>query len=578
MKLPQKTDYSSFLLFLIPLLFYSCKKNKPVEVTEPYTINYVAKGQEAMVVSAHPLASNIGVEIMKKGGNAVDAAIAVQFALAVTYPRAGNIGGGGFMVIRDKDGKPYALDYREKAPAAASRDMYLDSLGNVIKGLSVTGHLAVGVPGAVHGLYTAWDSLGQIEKFSTLIEPAIKIAREGFKINTSEATRLNKYRPDFEKFHENTSPFLKDDWNTGQLLIQSDLDRTLQRIADAEGPAGFYTGETAHLIEAEMKKGGGIITKKDLIDYSASWRKPQIGYYKHHKIISMPPPSSGGIALLQLLEIVEQHSIADMGHQSVEYIHLLAEAERRVYADRAQYLGDEDFVDVPDEKLLDSLYLIDRMSDFDKSKVTLSSSIGAGDIEIQLESFETTHTSVVDSAGMAVSVTTTLNLNYGSKAIVNGAGFFLNDEMDDFSAKPGVPNSFGLIGNEANAIQPGKRMLSSMTPTIVEEDGEVLLVVGTPGGSTIITSVFQVILNVLEHDMELKEAVFAPRFHHQWLPDKIFTEPDMWSDSIRNELAQMGYSFDEYDRIGLVKAIKMEPDGSVTGVGDRRTDDHASGY
>ena len=352
----------------------------------------------------------------------------------------------------------------------------------------------------------------------------------------------------------------------------------MQRIATAENPSGFYDGKTAFLIEAEMKKGGGIITKSDLLNYRPAWRKPQIGQYKNNRIISMPPASSGGIALLQLLELVEPFDVSKMKHQSAAYIHLLAEASRRVYADRAEYLGDTDFVDVPDKKLLDSTYLMERMSNFDPMKATKSTDVGAGDIKIKLESFETTHTSVVDPAGMAVSVTTTLNLNYGSKTIVNGAGFFLNNEMDDFSAKPGVPNSFGLLGNEANAIAPEKRMLSSMTPTIVEQDGELLLVLGTPGGSTIITSVFQVILNVVDHNMPLKEAVFTPRFHHQWLPDKIFTEAEMWDKNLRDSLIAMGYSFDEKDRIGLVKAIKIEKNGTLTGVGDIRTDDHASGF
>jgi gamma-glutamyltranspeptidase/glutathione hydrolase len=574
-----KTNLHFVILFIFLGLTYSCKKApKESSIAEPYPIHHVTKSQNAMVVSAHPLASDIGIEIMRQGGNAVDAAIAVQFALAVTYPRAGNIGGGGFMVIRDADGKNYTVDYREKAPAAASKEMYLDSLKNVIQDMSVTGHMAVGVPGTVHGLYSAWDSLGEINTFSTLLEPAIRIAAEGFRINSREAGRLNQYHDVFAQYHDDTSPFLRDEWAVGDTLIQSDLAGTLQRIADAEGPQGFYAGKTAFLFEEEMKKGGGIITKEDLENYRAAWRKPQIGYYKNNKIISMPPPSSGGVALLQLLEIVEQFDIDKMHHQSAAYIHLLAEAERRVYADRAEYLGDTDFVDVPRKKLLDSLYLKERMSNFNPTMATKSSALGAGDVEIKLESFETTHTSVVDKNGMAVSLTTTLNTNYGSKTIVNGAGFFLNNEMDDFSAKPGVPNVYGLIGNEANAIAPDKRMLSSMTPTIVERDGQLLLVVGTPGGSTIITSVFQVILNVIDHHMELKEAVFTPRFHHQWLPDKIFTEGDMWSTELRDSLAKMGYEFDTYDRIGLVKAIKVESDGSLTGVGDIRSDDHASGY
>ena len=571
----------SFYLLLIGLFFIGCKE-KATDTdgvfSEPYQINRVTTGQQAMVVSPHPLASDIGLEIMKKGGNAVDAAIAVQFAIAVTYPRAGNVGGGGFMVIRDGNGKSYALDYREKAPGLASRDMYLDSLKNVIKGLSTVGHLAVGVPGMVYGMYAAWDSLGQVDKFSTLIEPAIKLAKDGFKINSKEAGRLNFYREAFLPYHDASSPFLKDEWKTNDLLVQEDLSNTLKRIVNAEHPKGFYTGKTADLFAAEMEKGGGIISKADLANYRPAWRKPQIGYYKNNKIISMPPASSGGIALLQLLEIVEPYHVEKMHHHSAAYIHLLAEASRRVYADRAEYLGDTDFVDVPDKKLLDSTYLMERMANFNPNKATKSSDVGAGDIKIKLESFETTHTSVIDPNGMAVSVTTTLNLNYGSKAMVNGAGFLLNNEMDDFSSKPGVPNTFGLLGNEANAIAPEKRMLSSMTPTIVERDGKLLLVLGTPGGSTIITSVFQVILNVIDHEMPLKEAVFAPRFHHQWLPDVIFTEANMWSQHLRDSLTQMGYSFDEKDRIGLVKAIKVEDNGSLTGVGDIRTDDHASGY
>ena len=575
---------TTFFAFIFALLsFCSCKKETTSTqidstIEEPYLIERVATGQEAMVVSAHPLASQIGVDIMKSGGNAVDAAVAVQFALAVTYPRAGNIGGGGFMVIRTAEGKAYAIDYREKAPGLAHRDMYLDSLQNVVDGLSVNGHLAVGVPGAVYGLYAAWDSLGQVADFSALLRPAIRIAQQGFKINSAEAGRLNQYHEAFLPYHEKSSPFIKDNFQPNDLFVQSDLANTLLRISEANHPRGFYEGRTADLFVAEMKKGKGIITKEDLKKYRPAWRKPQIGYYKNNKIISMPPPSSGGIALLQLLEMVEPYHVENMSPESAAYIHLLAEAERRVYADRAEYLGDTDFVDVPDKKLLDSLYLLARMSDFDKSVATKSDAVGAGEIKVKLESFETTHTSIVDKNGMAVSVTTTLNLNYGSKAIVNGAGFLLNNEMDDFSAKPGVPNTFGLIGNEANAIAPEKRMLSSMTPTIVESEGNLLLVVGTPGGSTIITSVFQVILNTIDHEMTLKDAVFADRFHHQWLPDVIFTEANMWSVSLRDSLQEMGYSFDEMDRIGLVKAIKVEADGTLTGVGDRRTDDHAQGY
>jgi len=572
--------YASLFYFLVAFLVIgACKKTVVSNKDKvPYPIQRVSEAKNAMVVSAHPLASDIGVYIMKQGGNAVDAAIAVQFALAVVYPRAGNIGGGGFMVIRVQDGKAFALDYREMAPAAAYRDMYLDSLSNVIDGLSVLGHLASGVPGTVHGMYSAWEKLGAVDKFSTLLEPAIKLANEGFHINASEAGRLNQYQDDFRKFHNTNSPFVKENWKSNDLIQQEDLAKTLTRIAQAENADGFYTGKTAELFVEEMDRGNGIITLEDLKNYQSKWRIPQIGYYKNDKIISMPPPSSGGIALIQLLEIIEQYNVDTMGFQSLDYIHLVAEACRRVYADRAEFLGDEDFIDVPAERLLDSIYLRERMNDFQKYHATKSSSVGSGDIDIKLESFETTHTSVVDSDGMAVSVTTTLNLNYGSKVLVNGAGFFLNNEMDDFSAKPGVANFFGLIGNEANAIAPQKRMLSSMTPTIIEQDGKAKLVLGTPGGSTIITSVFQVIMNVLEFDMTLDEAVYAPRFHHQWLPDKIMTEKDMWNKALTDSLQNRGHELGSYDRIGLVKAIEITTDGKLIGVGDHRSDDHASGY
>ena len=579
MKLPliDKKSIQGFVCIIL-LLAAGCKKDIDANQPEPYSIQHVATGHQGMVVSAHPLASKIGVDILKAGGNAVDAAVAVQFALAVTYPRAGNIGGGGFMVIRDNSGNSYALDYREMAPGQASRDMYLDSLGNVIPGLSTSGHLAAGVPGTVHGLFAAWDSLGIAAEFAELIQPAISLASNGFKVNSAEAVRLNRFQPDFRKYHSESSPFLKNHWTTGDALVQNDLAETLRRIADKNDPSGFYSGETARMIIAEMQRGNGIISYDDLNNYEAKWREPIIGYFNNYKIIGMPPPSSGGIALMQLLEIIEQFNVDKMDRQSVDYIHLLTEAERRVYADRAEFLGDSDFYTVPTNKLLDSLYLKSRMSDFSFQRATLSSAVGAGEFDIDLESFETTHTSVIDKDGMAVSVTTTLNLNYGSKVLVTGGGFFLNDEMDDFSAKPGIPNAFGLIGKEANAIEPKKRMLSSMTPTIVEHNDRVKLVLGTPGGSTIITSVFQVILNTLVHDMELKDAVFAPRFHHQWLPDKIFTEPDLWTKAIRDSLEQRGHQFDERERIGIVKAIIVEDDGRITGVGDHRSDDHASGY
>lgn len=572
------TSIITRLIVLFAIIASACSQpgSGSAASEEPYPIEHISQSSRGMVVTAHPLASRVGTQILRKGGNAVDAAVAVQFALAVVYPRAGNIGGGGFMVFRDPDGSAYALDFREKAPSAAHRDMYLDSLGNVMQGKSLEGHLAVGVPGTVHGLYNAWNSLGVLPDFAQLVQPAIEIAQNGFLINSAESARLNTYQSDFKKFHDSSSPFLKAQWESGDTLIQKDLALTLQRIADGNGPTGFYSGHTADLIVKEMNKNRGLITYEDLASYQSKWRIPIIGDYRNLKIISMPPPSSGGVALVQLLSILEKYPISDLKQNGCQYMHLLTEAERRVYADRAAYLGDADFVHVPIRQLLDSAYLSEKMSDFDQYAATLSTSIASDSFTIPLESFETTHTSIVDDRGMAVSLTTTLNTNFGSKAIVNGAGFFLNNEMDDFSAKPGVPNTYGLIGNEANAIEPEKRMLSSMTPTIVEEDGKLKLVLGTPGGSTIITSVLQVILNTQEFDMPLDDAVFAPRFHHQWLPDQIFYEAGRFESSTLDSLESIGHKLKTFNKIGLVKAIQIE-DKMMTGVGDNRSDDHAEG-
>jgi len=566
------------ILFIALILgsFFSCKDTS---VKPPYQIHKTAFADKAMVVSAHPLASKIGIEIMKQGGNAIDAIIAVQFALAVVYPRAGNIGGGGFMVIRKADGTAAALDYREKAPLAADRDMYLDSLGNVIPNKSRVGHLAVGVPGTVAGMLAAQKKMGKLTDYKKLLEPAIRLASKGYKITQTEADRLNRFRGDFLKQNSAPVPFVKEGkWKMGDVLVQKDLAHTLELIRD-KGREGFYGGPTADKIVAEMQRGHGIITLEDLAKYQPKWRTPITGFYKNFKIITMPPSSSGGIALMQLLEIIEDYPIAKWGFHSPKAIHLTVEAERRVYADRAEYLGDSDFYSVPTDSLLNKAYLKARMSNFQMDKATSSDTILAGNFHQMVESFETTHTSVVDAQGNAVSVTTTLNLNYGSKVVVAGAGFLLNDEMDDFSAKPGVPNYFGLIGNEANAIQPQKRMLSSMTPTIVEKDGALFLVVGTPGGSTIITSVLQIFLNVTEFGMTLEEAVNASRFHHQWLPDDVKFEKDGLDSPTLSNLEVMGYVLTEVNRIGIVKAIQVLPNGKLNGVGDpRNPDDHAEGW
>ena len=534
---------------------------------------------QGMVVSPNSLASEIGIEILQKGGNAVDAAVAVQFALAVVFPRAGNIGGGGFMVIRLKDGQTATLDYREKAPAAAFNDMYLDSLGNVIEGLSRSGQLAAGVPGTVDGLLTALERHGKIKNLATILNPAIELAERGFQLSQAEVDRLNKFQDDFRKYNSDDNPFLKNTvWIKGEPLIQKNLAATLKRIRK-KGRDGFYKGVTAEMIVSEMQRGNGIISLEDLANYHSSWREPITTNYKDLKIISMPPPSSGGIALTQLFELIEPYPMAEWGFQSVQTTHLMVEAERRVYADRARHLGDMDFYKVPIDSLMDAEYLSERMADFDPATATLSDSIYAGNFGPLKESFETTHTSIIDAEGNAVSLTTTLNSNFGCKVLVHEAGFFLNNEMDDFSAKPGVPNQFGLIGAEANAIQPGKRMLSSMTPTIVERDGEAFMVLGAPGGSTIITAVFQVLVNVAEFGMDLQEAVNAPRFHHQWLPNHIRVEEGAVAPEVRKELEAMGHTFAPVKYMAVVKAVQRLPDGQLQGVGDpRNPDDDAEGY
>ncbi len=563
-----------FLLFFIFFISWACKK---APIPPNYLIQKSSIGDTAMVVSAHPLASEVGLEILKAGGNAVDAAVAVQLALAVVYPRAGNIGGGGFMVVRFKDGSADAIDYREKAPLAADRDMYLDEEGNVINGLSTLGHLAVGVPGTVDGLIRAHQKYGQID-FAQLIDPAIELAEKGFKLTITEANRISRFQEGFHEANTLTNVFMKDTFLVGELLVQKELANTLRQIKE-NGREGFYGGETAQKIVAEMERGNGMITLEDLQKYEAQWREPIIGQYKNYNIISMPPSSSGGVALLQMLEMIEPYPIAEWGPRDPRTVHLMAEAERRAYADRAEHMGDTDFYDTPLHQLLDSSYLDERMMDFSMDSATVSDAIAAGDFKVQLESFETTHTSVIDGEGNAVSLTTTLNSNFGSKVMVGGAGFFLNNEMDDFSVKPGVPNQFGLVGAEANAIQPQKRMLSSMTPTIVEKDDKLFLVIGAPGGSTIITAVFQVFLNVAEFGMDLSQAVDAGRFHHQWLPDMITVERGVFKPELTDQLKKLGHNFREVERMAVIKAIHVLEDGKLHGVGDRRNpDDDAKGY
>ena len=572
-----KTGVTLLLFLGIFLSHWSCKR--AVETAPPYVIVQSMQADSAAIAAEHPLAAKVGLEVMRAGGNAVDAAIATQFALAVVHPRAGNIGGGGFMVIRWADGQSAALDYRETAPAAAHRDMYLDSLGNPDSEASKAGHLAVGVPGTVAGMEEAFRKYSKLKDWGALLDPAIRLAQNGFQITQPEADRLNRYREDFVKHNVDAKPFVKEgEWKMGDFFVQPELAATLKRIKE-NGRAGFYEGKTAELIAQEMKRGGGLITLEDLKNYRASWKDPIVCQYKDYKVITMPPSSSGGVVLCQILGMLENQPIGHYGFQSAASVHTIVEAERRAYADRAEYLGDDAFYPVPLDMLLSEHYLQKRFADFNPDKATPSSLVGVDTFKLRVESFETTHTSVVDPWGNAVSVTTTLNLNYGSKVLVGGAGFFLNSEMDDFSAKPGVPNYFGLIGAEANAIAPGKRMLSSMTPAIVEKNGDLFLVLGTPGGSTIITSVLQTMLNIIEYDFPLDSAVAAPRFHHQWLPDEIRVEPNAIDTLERKKLWNMGHLLKEVSRMGLVKAVMKAPDGTLYIAADpRNPDDHVEGF
>lgn len=563
------------ILFAISILWIGCKTDT-FQIPESYSSQKSLVEDQAMVVSAHPIASEVGKIILQQGGNAVDAAIATQFALAVVYPGAGNIGGGGFMIYRPESGdEVFALDYRERAPGKASRDMYLDSLGNPTD-RSRIGHQAAGVPGTVAGLFESHKKFGKLP-MKQLIQPAIQIAEKGFQITKSEATYLNEKSENFKQVNTQEHAFLKDSpWETNDLLVQPDLASTLKRI-QKRGSAGFYEGETANLIVEEMKRGDGLITLQDLKDYQAVWRDPIEITYKEYTIHSMPLPSSGGLVMAQMLEMIEPFNIDTMDFHSPEAIHLMVEAERRAYADRAAYMGDTDHFTVDWKKLKDSTYASEKMKSFNPEQVTSSLDFQVDDIPIA-ESEETTHLSIVDKDGNAVSVTTTLNSSYGSKVVVGGAGFFLNNEMDDFSAKPGVPNLYGLVGGEANAIKPGKRMLSSMTPTIVEKNDSLFLVVGTPGGSMIITSVFQVFLNVAAFDLSLEEAVQNSRFHHQWLPDQIYVEDEAFAGPIRAALEAKGHVIVDRGPISRVEAIQIKENGQLHGVADRRGDDSAAGF
>ncbi len=541
-----------------------------------YSVQKEIVSEKGAVVSAHTLASKAGLKMLEMGGNAVDAAIATQLALAVVYPGAGNIGGGGFMVAHLANGKNISLDYREKAPATASRDMYLDKNGDPQMDRSQYGHLAAGVPGTIAGLFASLKYAKL--SFKKLIEPAIDLAENGFVISENQAASFNNARENFIKYNTSTPAFVKSNpWKAGDTLIQKDLAGTLKRIRDL-GKKGFYQGKTAELIVAEMAKGGGIISLADLKNYEAKWRPViDFSYKKNYRIITMPLPSSGGIILQQMLKMIEYRNIGAMKFQSPESVNLMTEVERRAFADRANFLGDPDFVHVPVKTLTDETYLKQRMLDFVPGKAGSSDSTKAGPIP---ESTETTHLSVIDSQGNMVSVTTTLNGSYGSKTVVSGGGFLLNNEMDDFSVKPGVPNMYGAVGNEKNAIAPDKRMLSSMTPTIVLKNDKPFLVAGTPGGTTIPTSVFQTIVNIIDFDMTPSDAVNKPKFHHQWLPDQVTLEKG-FDENTKQALVAMGYKVNTISQIGRVEVILVKQKNNhkiFTSVADHRGDDDAQGF
>lgn len=531
---------------------------------------------KAMVVSAREEVSKIGIDIIKKGGNAFDAMMATHLALAVAYPYAGNISGGGFMVYRKANGDTGTLDFRETAPAKASKNMYLDKSGNVIPNLTTDGALSAGVPGSVAAIFEVHKKFCKLP-LKDLFQPAIDLAEKGIIVTEKEKKKLDEYRDIIVKTSGEKTLYNKT-FRVGDTIRYLALANTLKQILK-NGQAEFYKGNTAKRLVSFLKQKGGIISTKDLAEYKIIWRKPIKFKYKELNVISMAPPSSGGITLAQIMKMIEPYDLAKMKHNAGWYMELLVEAERRAYADRNYFLGDPDFVKIPQKQLLSDAYLKDRMKSFSFDKATPSSEVSHGDVSVY-ESDETTHYSIVDTEGNAVAVTTTLNGAYGSKLYCDELGFFLNNQMDDFSSKPGVPNYYGLVGAEANSIQPKKRMLSSMTPTIVEKNGKLLMLLGSPGGSTIITSVLQTILNVYEFKMSMQNAVDTPRFHHQWLPDEIMVEPDKFDKPILENLVSRGYKINEKFApvLGKVDAILILPDGKLEGGADFRGDDKAAGF
>lgn len=540
------------------------------QYTDINIIKEVKVKQKGAVVSAHPLASEAGAKMLREGGNAFDAAIATQLALAVVYPQAGNIGGGGFLVATTPEGKYLALDYRETAPSKASFDMYWDKKGNANTDLSQNGRLAVGVPGSVSGMF---ETIKYAKlPFSKLIEPAIDLAQKGFAITEQEAGLLNRHKADFLKHNKNKIAFVKDlPWKAGDLLIQPELAETLRRIQKA-GEREFYEGKTANLIVAEMKLGNGIIQPQDLKNYKTKERKALTFDYKGYQIVSMPLPSSGGTLLAQMLKMASYQDLSKYQMNSAEAVQIMVEAERRAYADRAEYMGDPDFIADKTQMLISDDYLKNRWKSFNPNLATPSKEVGKIINANKKESTETTHISILDKFGNAVSITTTLNGLYGSKTVVSGAGFFLNNEMDDFSIKPGVPNMFGAVGGEANKIEAGKRMLSSMTPTVVLKDGKVKMVVGTPGGTTIPTSVFQAIVDVIDFKQNANFSVNAPKFHHQWLPEVVKVENKFPETTIK-ALEKKNYKFEKVLQIGRTEVIVVDSNQNIHAVADGRGDD-----
>ena len=577
----KKIPVNHFKRFIICILFFTNfnhvtaqKFFKAHTGINPYQFEIIKEKQyaHAAVTSAHPLASMIGAAILQDGGNAFDAAIAVHFALAVVHPSAGNIGGGGFLLARTNNGKLIGLDFREAAPAKASRDMYLDEKGNPISSKSLDGPLASGIPGSVSGMFNAHEYAKL--PMAQLIEPAIELAEFGFALTDKEAKDLNSVKGELLKLSSAASAYTKKiKWLKDDTIFQPELAATLKRIQQ-NGLAGFYEGITADLIVKEMANGSGIISTADLKNYQTKKRKPIEFDYKNHHVISFAPPSSGGILIAQMMKMIAPFDIASMGYQSPAAVGLMVESQRRAYADRAEHMGDPDFWKVPTQTLISDAYAKQRMQDYTPGVAGNSKNTSAGQAK---ESEQTTHYSVIDKDGNMVAITTTLNDSYGNKTVVAGAGFILNNEMDDFSAKPGVPNMYGALGGEANAIVPGKRMLSSMTPTLVTVNNKAYLTMGSPGGTTIPNQIYEGLINLIDFKLTLKQSIDASRFHHQWLPDQIQVEPDFPNATIQ-ALKKQGYKLSQRGYFGRMDGIRILPDGKIEAAGDKRGDDSVAGY